>query len=204
MSDSLLRRWSKQKAEATEGELQSTEIQDQETETDTDSDAEATASAEIEQTEQTDEEEKAPVELPPIESLNDDSDYSLFMSPEVDENLKKLALRKLFKAPFFNVVDGLNDYDDDFTTFEMLGDIVTSDMKFHEERKKAEEALRRQQAAESEEVSEPIESESLGSEGAEEEEPSVASDEVLPSDDDIVVKEVQDLDQDPNSDKSVT
>lgn len=203
MSESLLHRWSKQKGEATEEELPSTEIQDQESETDTDSDAEATASAETEQTEQTEQEEKAPVELPPIESLSEDSDFSLFMSPEVDENLRKLALRKLFKSPFFNVVDGLNDYDDDFTTFELLGDIVTSDMKFHEERKKAEEALKRQQAAESEEISEPIESEAIGSERTEEEEPSVASDEVLPSDDDIVAKDIQDPDQESNSDEPV-
>ena len=96
--------------------------------------------------------EEKPLELPPIESLDDDSDYSMFMSPEVDEGLKKIALRKLFKAPFFNVVDGLNDYDEDFTTFEALGDIVTSDMKFHEERKKAEQALEQQQSVESEDV----------------------------------------------------
>lgn len=183
--------------------MPSPEIQDQETETDSDSVTEATASAETEQTEQTEQEEKAPVELPPIESLSEDSDYSLFMSPEVDEKVKKLALRKLFKSPFFNVVDGLNDYDDDFTTFELLGDIVTSDMKFHEERKKAEEALKRQQEAESEEVSEPIESEALGSERTEEEEPSGTSDEVLPSDDGIVAKDVQDPEQESNSDEPV-
>lgn len=203
MSESLLHRWSKQKVEATEEELPSTEIQDQETETEPDSDTEATASAEIEQTEQTEQEEKEPIELPSIESLGEDSDYSLFMSPEVDENLKKLALRKLFKSPFFNVVDGLNDYDDDFTTFELLGDIVTSDMKFHEERKKAEEALKRQQTAESGEVSEPIESEALGSEQTEEEEPSCTGDEVLPSDDDIVAKDVQDPEQESNSDEPI-
>ncbi|MYI88831.1 MAG: DUF3306 domain-containing protein [Gammaproteobacteria bacterium] len=203
MSKSLLHRWSKQKAEVTDEELPSTEIQDQETEIDTASDAEASASAEIEQTEQTEQEEKAPVELPPIESLGEDSDYSLFMSPEVDEKLKKLALRKLFKTPAFNVVDGLNDYDDDFTTFELLGDIVTSDMKFHEERKKAEEALKRQQADESGEVSEPIESEALGSEQTEEEEPTGTNDETLPSDEDLVAKDVQDPEQDSNSDDPV-
>ena len=90
-----------------------------------------------------------------------------------------------------------------FTTFELLGDIVTSDMKFHEERKKAEEALKRQQAAESEEISEPIESETLGSESTEEEEPSVTSDETLPSADDIVAKDIQDPEQESNSDEPV-
>ncbi len=83
-------------------------------------------------------EAKEKVQIPPLESLNDDSDYSAFFSSEVDERLRKLALRKLFKAPFYNLRDGLNDYDEDFTTFKGLGDIITSDMKFQVERKEAE------------------------------------------------------------------
>ncbi len=51
------------------------------------------------------------------------------MSPGVSDELRNLALRKLFRASVFNVRDGLDEYDDDFTTFEKLGDIVTSDMK---------------------------------------------------------------------------
>ena len=120
--------------------------------------------------------EEKPVELPPIESLDDDSDYSMFMFPEVDEGLKKIALRKLFKAPFFNVVDGLNDYDEDFTTFEALGDIVTSDMKFHEERKKAEQALEQQQSVESENVESMDDVETLSSDPTTEEDESEMSD----------------------------
>ncbi len=82
-------------------------------------------------------EAKEKVQIPPLELLNDDSDYSAFFSSEVDEGLRKLALRKLFKAPFYNLRDGLNDYDEDFTTFKGLGDIITSDMKFQAERKEA-------------------------------------------------------------------
>ncbi len=68
-------------------------------------------------------------DMPPIESLTEDSDYSGFLSPEVSDELRKQALRKLFLAPGFNVCDGLDDYDEDFTSFAKLGDIITADMR---------------------------------------------------------------------------
>lgn len=83
-------------------------------------------------------------DMPPLESLTEDSDFSGFMSPKVSDGLRRLALRKLFHSSSFNVLDGLNDYDEDFTSFAKLGDIVTCDMKFQaeqEELKKAREAL---------------------------------------------------------------
>ena len=154
MADSLLHRWSKQKAQARE-ETSKPEAEEPVAE------SEVSESDEEEENQQTEEPDE--IELPDLDSLGDDSDYSMFMSSEVDENLKKLALRKLFKAPFFNVMDGLNDYDDDFTTFEALGDIVTSDMKFHQERKKAEQEEREREAA-AKEIEEQEEIETLASE----------------------------------------
>ncbi|MEE9194622.1 MAG: DUF3306 domain-containing protein, partial [Alphaproteobacteria bacterium] len=48
-------------------------------------------------------------------TLDKDSDYSVFMKEGVPEQLKKLALRKLWRSdPVFAVLDGLNDYDEDF------------------------------------------------------------------------------------------
>jgi ferredoxin len=67
--------------------------------------------------------------MPDVETLTDESDYTGFMSPKVSEELRKLALRKLFQGSDFNIRDGLDDYDDDYTTFAPLGDIVTTDMK---------------------------------------------------------------------------
>lgn len=72
-------------------------------------------------------------DMPPLESLDGDSDFSGFMSPEVSEELRNKALRKLFLSAQFNVVDGLDDYDDDFTVFEALGDVITSDMRHQQE-----------------------------------------------------------------------
>jgi len=59
-------------------------------------------------------------ELPPVDSLTPESDFSVFMHKQVDEKLRRAALRKLFSDPAFNVVDGLDDYADDYTQLETL------------------------------------------------------------------------------------
>jgi len=80
-------------------------------------------------------------DMPPLESLDETSDYSGFLSEKVSETLRRQALRKLFHSEAFNVRDGLDDYDDDYTNFTKLGDIVTADMRHQlamaEERLKA-------------------------------------------------------------------
>lgn len=53
--------------------------------------------------------------LPPVESLTPDSDFTGFMKPEVDEGLKRRALKTLFQDPHFNVMDGLDTYIDDYS-----------------------------------------------------------------------------------------
>lgn len=83
-------------------------------------------------------------DMPPIESLDENSDYSGFLSPGVSEKLRRLALRKLFHGGEFNIRDGLNEYDEDYTQFEPLGNIVTSDMRHQMDM----EARRAREAAE--------------------------------------------------------
>jgi hypothetical protein len=68
-------------------------------------------------------------DMPPVDSLDEGSDYSGFLSPGVSEELRRLALRKLFRAASYNITDGLDDYDEDFTSFAKLGDIVTREMR---------------------------------------------------------------------------
>jgi len=85
-------------------------------------------------------------DMPDIESLDENSDFSGFMSAGVSDKLRNLALRKLFKAPVFNIRDGLDEYDEDYTYFEKLGDIVTCDMKHQIEMQ--EKKLREAQEAE--------------------------------------------------------
>lgn len=46
-----------------------------------------------------------------------------------------MALRKLFGTSGFNIRDGLDDYDEDFTRYQSLGDTITADMKYQAQRR---------------------------------------------------------------------
>ena len=141
--DSVLRRWSRRKQEATTTAVKEEEPNETQASLDT------TASTGT---------ETAPVltdaDMPPIDSLDENSDFSGFMSEGVSDELRNLALRKLFRAPAFNIRDGLDEYDEDYTFFEKLGDVVTCDMKHHIEMKEQKErealALDAEQQAEDE------------------------------------------------------
>lgn len=100
--DGFLSRWSRRKLDSDEAEQQAEETgPEQETAADT---SESEAAAE-------------PQEKP------------IWQRDDVDADTKKAALRKLFHKPEFNLRDGLNEYDDDFTQFAGLGSIVTHEMK---------------------------------------------------------------------------
>jgi len=59
---------------------------------------------------------EAPANLPDIETLDYDSDYAGFLSEDVSDAVRNVALRKLWRSnPLLANVDGLVDYDDDFT-----------------------------------------------------------------------------------------
>lgn len=85
-------------------------------------------------------EEKTDTDMPPIESLDANSDYMQFLSPKVSERLRRAALRKLFHLPQYNVMDGLDTYIADCRNYTPLGDIITADMRYQMERQ-ANEAL---------------------------------------------------------------
>jgi hypothetical protein len=53
--------------------------------------------------------------MPPVESLEFESDYTAFMQPKVSEETRRAALKKLFSDPSFNVMDGLDIYVGDYT-----------------------------------------------------------------------------------------
>jgi hypothetical protein len=66
-----------------------------------------------------------PVDLPDIETLEKDSDYTPFLAEGVPEAIRKLALRKLWASdPVLANIDGLNDYDEDFTIIEAIKTFV--------------------------------------------------------------------------------
>jgi hypothetical protein len=68
-------------------------------------------------------------ELPPVEKLDMNSDYSGFFHPKVDEALRRTALKKLFSDPHFNVMDGLDTYIDDYSITEPIPAAMLAEMK---------------------------------------------------------------------------
>jgi hypothetical protein len=63
--------------------------------------------------------EAAPPKPPPptlsdVAALTSESDFSRFVAPDVDGQVKNAALKKLFGDPHFNVMDGLDTYIDDY------------------------------------------------------------------------------------------
>lgn len=57
----------------------------------------------------------AETQLPAVEGLTLDSDFSAFLKEEVSEVLRRKALHKLFSDPHFNRMDGLDIYIDDYS-----------------------------------------------------------------------------------------
>jgi len=55
-------------------------------------------------------------DLPDVETLDESSDFTAFLREGVPDGLRRQALRRLWRLnPVFANVDGLNDYDEDFT-----------------------------------------------------------------------------------------
>ena len=71
-----------------------------------------------------------PGELPDIASLDKDSDFSAFLRQGVPEELRRRALRVLWRSdPVLANLDGLNDYDEDFTIVHTVADAVRTAYK---------------------------------------------------------------------------
>ena len=60
-----------------------------------------------------------------VETLGEGSDYKAFMKDGIPGELQSAALRKLWRTnPAYRVLDGLNDYDDDFRALHALAGAV--------------------------------------------------------------------------------
>ncbi|MEO3429381.1 DUF3306 domain-containing protein [Pelagibius sp. CAU 1746] len=105
----FLSRWSQRKREAAEAEL----AQDGTKPGDAPADLAAAGQEALP------EEGRAPIEpadLPDIDSLDAESDFTVFLQDGVPDALRRRALRKLWRLdPVFGHLDGLNDYDLDYT-----------------------------------------------------------------------------------------
>lgn len=108
MTEAFLSRWSKRK----QGQPLETEIEP----------AENQPPSEIEETSQ-----EAPAakeltdaDMPDLDSLQDDSDVSMFFAEGVSQALKQQALRKLFHQPAFNTISELDEYIEDYSQLPSL------------------------------------------------------------------------------------
>lgn len=70
-----------------------------------------------------------PPTLEDVGKLTHESDFSRFVGRDVDEAVKRSALKKLFANPHFNVMDGLDIYIDDYTKFTPLTPTMLASLK---------------------------------------------------------------------------
>src|ERR687896_1274389 len=71
--------------------------------------------------EKKEDEAPAPV-LPSVEKLTPESDFTGFMHPKVEDALRRVALKKLFSDPHFNVPDPFEAYSGDWTGGEAISE----------------------------------------------------------------------------------
>jgi hypothetical protein len=100
--------------------------------------------------------------LPPVESLTPESDFSGFMHPKVQDALRRVALKKLFSDPHFNVADPYEAYSGDWTGGEAIPEEMLATLNQakqvlfrEEEEKKREEEAKLAEKAETKEHDEP-------------------------------------------------
>ncbi|WP_417594802.1 DUF3306 domain-containing protein [Oceanospirillum sp.] len=64
-------------------------------------------------------------DMPDVEAIDGNSNVSAFFSEGVSEKLRKQALKAMFLKPEFNIRDGMDDYDLDYTDApELTADVV--------------------------------------------------------------------------------
>ncbi|MFS1477229.1 DUF3306 domain-containing protein [Vibrio lentus] len=142
MATNFFSRWSQRKLDGSTDEpleveqtLESTELTSSDSSSevspaDLSSEMEAAApqSLESEASETNEEVHAADAQDPASEATEDLSVAQLLVS-EASESVKKAALRKLFLSEEFNVRDGLDDYDDDYSNLKTLSEGVAETLR---------------------------------------------------------------------------
>ena len=83
-------------------------------------------------------------QLPALDELTPDSDFSGFMHPKVEDALRRAALKKLFNDPQFNVPDPFEPFSGDWTGGDAIPDEMMATLNqartllFDEKKKEAE------------------------------------------------------------------
>jgi len=83
--------------------------------------------------------------LPPVEALTPESDFRDFMHPKVDDALRRVALKKMFADPHFQLPDLFEPFSGDWTSAEPISPELLATLNqvrtvlFPEQEKKAED-----------------------------------------------------------------
>lgn len=164
--DKFLSRWAKRKAESRSGTLEEDAVAADVPVVEDGQDAVALADTDAESLEDPDDHPAIGID---IDSLTKDSDFTVFMHEKVPEMIRRRALRKLWLSdPIFANLDGMNDYDEDFTDSATVVEGLKAAY---------DESVKRMKAAEAKEAGEAKTAEA--GEGADDE----ASEEAAASDD---------------------
>ena len=84
--------------------------------------------------------------LPPVEKLTPESDFRDFMHPKVDDALRRVALKKMFADPHFQLPDLFEPFSGDWTSAEPISPELLATLNqvrtvlFPEQEKKEEQA----------------------------------------------------------------
>jgi hypothetical protein len=110
--EGLLKRWSRRKAEQRDREQQVDSLAPKE-----ESSGPVAASAgEMPAADSTPAAADAALDLPPIQSLTRDSDFTVFLRAGVPDDLRNQALQKLWRSdPVFANLDGMLEYGEDYS-----------------------------------------------------------------------------------------
>jgi hypothetical protein len=87
-------------------------------------------------------------ELPPADKLTPESDFTGFMHPKVEDAVRRVALRKLFSDPHFNVPDPYEPFSGDWTVAEPISEEMLKTLNqarthlFDDEKKEEKEPQR--------------------------------------------------------------
>jgi len=83
--------------------------------------------------------------LPPVEKLTPQSDFTPFMNPKVEDKLRRVALKALFRDPHFQTPDPFEPFSGDWTGGEAIAPEMLATLNqakrhlFSEAEKKPEE-----------------------------------------------------------------
>ncbi|SEO67007.1 DUF3306 domain-containing protein [Aquisalimonas asiatica] len=122
-------RWSRRKAGRRQGEVLPDEPEQPQAEAAVDTEEVEEAPVRIDERTGKPYDELTDDDMPPLESLTPDSDVSMFMARNISPELRRKALRTLFRSPKFNKISLCAEYAEDYTTWTPMGDVVPHDWK---------------------------------------------------------------------------